>query len=72
MAYIIKNNLPKDGYKTVRREGEEKAKESFMDMQAELAKKYSVKAVFRNKPLRGRIQVEVDGFYYYVELYKEK
>ena len=26
----------------------------------------------RQKPLRGSMQIEIDGFYYYIELYKEK
>lgn len=33
---------------------------------------YDVKTFFRSSPLRGQIQVEVDGFYYYVELFKSK
>ena len=32
----------------------------------------STKIFFRTEPLRGRIQVEIDGFFYYVELYKSE
>lgn len=37
-------------------------------------KGYPIDVTFRNMPgvdLRGTIQVDIDGFYYYVELYKE-
>jgi len=70
--YIIKNNLPTESchepsvWNTAKA-----AQEDFNDIAILLTRKYPTKIVFRNKPLRGTIQVEIDGFYYYVELYKE-
>ena len=74
--YIVKNNLPegivqngsltgKSRYMAVRR---------FLTIANQLnASGYNTKMNLRNKkdkPARGTIQVEIDGFYYYVELFK--
>lgn len=73
MKYVIKNNLPTESvhtpsvWKTAKA-----AQEDFNDIAILLARKYPTKVVFRNNPLRGTIQVEIDGFYYYVELYTEE
>lgn len=69
--YIIKNNLPTESDHTpdVWQTANE-ARTDFMDIINILSAKYHTKVVFRNKPLRGTIQVEIDGFFYYVELYK--
>lgn len=73
MRYIIKNNLPTESNHTpdvwhTKRE----AAKAFQDILATLEKKYPTKVFYRNTPLRGRIQVEIDGFYYYVELFIDK
>ena len=71
--YVIKNNLPTkyiDSHK-VDFETPNQAKKFFNYLVGLLADEYTTKVVFRNKPLRGTIQVQIDGFYYYVELYKE-
>lgn len=50
------------------------AKKSFFKIADYLADFHETKVIFRHekgKPLRGTIKVEIDGFYYYVELYKE-
>ena len=71
--YIIKNNLPTESvhtpsvWKTA-----EAAQEDFNDIAVLLTRKYHTKIFFRTEPLRGRIQVEIDGFFYYVELYKSE
>ena len=71
MEYIIKNNLPaQEGISQVRVwNREEAAQEDFNDILIALSRRHFVKTFFRNKPLRGQIQVEIDGFYYYVELF---
>lgn len=49
------------------------AKRGFFSLQHKFeAHGYDVKTFFRSSPLRGQIQVEIDGFYYYVELFKSK
>ena len=73
MKYIIKNNLPTESVHTpIVWKTERAAQEEFNDIAILLTRKYPTKVVFRNKPIRGTIQVEIDGFYYYVELYTEK
>ena len=50
------------------------ARNTFLRLADHLADWHDTKVIFRNtngKPLRGTIQVEIDGFYYYVELYTE-
>lgn len=71
--YIIKNNLPTElGLSTRRWKTEVAAREDFMAIVEMLSRIHHTKVVLRTKHLRGTIQVEIDGFYYYVELYKEK
>lgn len=72
--YIIKDNLPvgKNHLETWKKE--QSAKSAFLAMAGQLAERYSVKTYFRNMPgkdLRGTIRVEIDGFYYYVELFRD-
>lgn len=70
--YEIKCNAPK--YECHRFYDQDiTAKCGFFSLQSRFeAMGYSVKTFFRSNPLRGRIQVEIDGFYYYVELFKAK
>ena len=79
MEYTIKNNLPDCGtrdyiqckYKNLIDRYD--AKEAFFEIAKSLSYEYHTEITFsdkRNKPLRGTIQVEIDGFFYYVELYK--
>ena len=77
--YVIKNNLPDCGerdyiqVKYKRHIDRYDARKAFFEISESLSYMYSTKITFRNKrnkPLRGTIQVEIDGFYYYVELYK--
>lgn len=74
MQYELKCNAPRfeshrkypDGSDTI-------AKSDFFSLQSQFeARGFNVKTFFRSNPLRGRIQVEIDGFYYYVELFKAK
>lgn len=70
--YTFKNNLPTESdHEPDSGWTEKEAKVLFMDIAEQLSQKYPTKVVFRTKPLRGTIQVEIDGFYYYVELYRE-
>ena len=78
--YIIKNNIPQCNETAMFKElyGDQIAQDSkqcaivfFNDAVSEL-RDFVTKSFLRNeKDLRGTIQVEIDGFYYYVELYKE-
>ena len=48
------------------------AESDFFALQSQFeARGYKVSTKYQNEPLRGYIEVEVDGFYYHVELYKE-
>lgn len=73
--YIVKHNVP--DFPDQRATFNRKAKAlQFWHNQQRLFMlfEYPYKTFLRNekgKPLRGRCQVEVDGFYYYSELYKE-
>ena len=73
--YIIKNNLPKKIVAEAKQMNRREAARFFLGIVNHFnTNDYKVKVVFRNEkdaPLRGTIQVEIDGFYYYVELYKE-
>ena len=71
--YIIKNNLPTESDHTpdVWSSAKEARKE-FVEITEILSAKYPTKVFLRTKPLRGTIQVEINSFYYYVELYKEQ
>lgn len=78
--YIIKNNLPEKEKELLGRFFDTAdalftgiARTTFLQMADWLAKRYDTNVIFRNqkgKELRGRIQVEIDGMFYYVELYK--
>jgi len=73
MEYEIKCNAPKfERHKTY--VSDAIAKCDFFSLLAQFeARGYNVKTFFRNSsPMRGRIQVEIDGFFYYVELFKTK
>lgn len=72
--YHLKCNAPKyEQHRGYSEEYKNLAIDDFESLQRQFqAKHYPVKSYFRSNPLRGTIQVEVDGFYYYVELYKEK
>lgn len=72
--YIIKDNLPIGKRHEEIWKKESSAKSAFLAMAGQLAERYSVKTYFRNrsgKDLRGTIQVDIDGFYYYVELFRD-
>lgn len=72
--YVIKNNLPK---KIITETGDMNKREAahfFLGLVNHLnTNDYKISVMFRNekgKDLRGTISVEIDGFFYYVELYK--
>ena len=70
MKYIIKNNLPTIPWRMSVMTDGKRATDEFMRWVVSLsAAHYAIKVFFRTEPLRGRIQVEIDGFYYYVELF---
>lgn len=76
MAYVIKNNLPTetDGFKVDRWKSREEAVAAFWEDYKILSEKYETEMHLRNENFsdaRGTIQVLVDGFYHYIELYKE-
>ena len=72
MEYELKCNAPR--FESHRHYPDDTiAKCDFFSLQSQLeARGFSVKTFFRSSPMRGRIQVEIDGFYYYVELFKSK
>lgn len=73
MKYVIKNNLPNDsGSKQDEFTSAKNARRAFFRLSTELGDRWYIKVSYREKPLRGTIRVEIDGFYYYVELYKEE
>ena len=71
--YIIKNNLPDGIIKPTGEFTRRDAMKNFLGLVNYLNdNSYWFKVLLRDengKPLRGQIKVEVDGFYYYVELY---
>ena len=73
--YIIKNNLPTEHLKHVQNFGsKEDAKKSFLFTFQVFSALHPCKMVLRDEKgmnLRGTIQIELNGFFYYVELYKE-
>ena len=76
MSYIIKNNLPKGIIKeTGRFRNRTVVAQYFSGLYNHLITNfYSATIFLRNesdKELRGTIKVEIDGFYYYIELFKE-
>ena len=72
--YRIKNNLPKKIVADTGDFNKQDAAHFFLGLVNHFnTNNYRIKVVFRNekgKDLRGTIQVEIDGFYYYVELFK--
>ena len=75
VKYHLKCNVPKFEQHRVYSDNiqcRQMAESDFFALQSQFeARGYKVYTKYRNKPLRGSIEVEVDGFYYYVELYKE-
>lgn len=70
MKYILKNNLPTIPWRMSVMTDGKRATDEFMRWVVSLsAAHHVIKVFFRTEPLRGRIQVEIDGFYYYVELF---
>lgn len=73
--YIFKNNLPKGILVQTGAFSRGNAVHYFMGLVSHLNNNgYPTKHYLRNernKPLRGTIKVEVDGFYYYVELMRQ-
>lgn len=74
--YVIKNNLPLR-YMQPRQyfATKEEAKKSFLFTYEVLSSMHTCKMFIRDerqKPLRGSMQIEIDGFFYYIELYKEQ
>lgn len=70
--YVIKNNLPDGIITPTGIMSETDARRHFFGLVNYLTENgYPAKVTFRTRPLRGTIQVEIGGFYYYVELYKE-
>lgn len=71
-SYIIKNNLPDGSITPTGVFKRRNAVQHFINLINYLTiNDYKIKTFLRNernKPLRGTIRVEVDGFYYYVEL----
>ena len=73
--YIIKNNLPTEHLNHIQHFGSKaEAKKSFLFTFEVFSALHPCKIFLRDEKgmnLRGTIKVEIDGFYYYVELYKE-
>lgn len=85
MKYVIKNNLPEEEsdlllkrYGSLSDMYTATARNMFMKVLEYFRNRPGIKIIFvwyrdeKRKPLRGSIQVEIDGFYYYVELFKMK
>ena len=74
MEYELKCNAPRFESHRKYPEGTDViAKCDFFSLQSQFeARGFNVKTFFRSSPMRGRLQVEIDGFYYYVELFKSK
>ena len=72
MKYVIKNNLPDGIIKPTGEFTRRNALQHFLGLVNFFeTNNYFVKVILRderNKPLRGTIRVEVDNFYYYIEL----
>ena len=75
VKYNLKCNVPKfeqhrvyNNYLQCR----QMAESDFFALQSQFeARGYKVSTKYRNEPLRGSIEVEVDGVCYHVELYKD-
>lgn len=71
--YIIKHNLPVNYQEPIKEYNSHRdARRAFLSMSMVLADRWYINVLYREKPLRRTIRVEIDGFYYYVELYKEQ
>lgn len=74
--YAIQSNVQVvNGCKVDRYKDREEAVNAFLEKYKELSGKFEVEMHLRNEKFsdaRGSIQVLVDGFFHYVELYKEK
>lgn len=69
VKYELKCNAPRFEQRRIYPE-ESLARSDFFSLQSQFeARGFNVKTFFRNNPLRGQIQVEIDGFFYYVELF---
>ena len=75
VKYHLKCNVPKFEQHRVYNNDlqyRQMAESDFFSLQSQFeARGYNVSTKYRNEPLIGSIEVEVDGFYYHVELYKE-
>lgn len=76
MEYVIKMNLPKMEVSGYRLKTRMRAINCFMRIYNKLLEQEGFVTIFirnkRGEALRGTIKVEIDGFYYYVELYRAK
>lgn len=75
LMYIIKNNLPKAKMHLTEYGTRDDALKNFWGTYSRLRIKFPTSIVLRNEfgsSARGTIKVEIDGFYYYVELYKNE
>lgn len=73
--YIIKNNLPKAKQHLTECETRDDALKRFWGTYSRMKKRFPTSITMRNEfgsSARGTIKVEIDGFYYYVELYKNE
>lgn len=73
--YIIKNNLPKAKMHLTEYGTRDDALKCFWGTYSRLKKRFPTSITLRNEfgsSARGTIKVEIDGFYYYVELYKNE
>lgn len=74
MEYEIKCNAPRFECHRKYDDGRETfAKSDFFSLQSQFeARGYHVSTFFRSQPMRGSMEVEIDGFYYYAELFRTK
>jgi hypothetical protein len=75
--YVIKSNLPteENGCRVERWLSRGMAVNSFLEHYKKLSQNYETEMHLRNEDFsdaRGTIQVLVDGFFHYIELFKEK
>lgn len=75
VKYHLKCNVPKFEQHRVYNNDlqyRQMAESDFFSLQSQFeARGYKVSTKYQNEPLRGSIEVEVDGSCYHVELYKE-
>ena len=75
VKYHLKCNVPKFEHHRVYNNDlqcRKIAESDFFSLQSQFeARGYKVSTKYSNEPISGSIEVEVDGFYYHVELYKE-